>query len=115
MGDEYVADAAVERACQAIYGAFDGYWPSDLERARIRAALGSTLDVDVQNENERLKLALAALWSECEAMDWHVRFSVRELMVKPALGLSTAPFHRIGDDGKAYPHPPESGEGRADG
>jgi hypothetical protein len=32
-------EEAVERACQAIYAEFDGYWPSDLERARIAVAL----------------------------------------------------------------------------
>ena len=32
-------DGLVERACQAIYREFDGYWPSDLERARIAVAI----------------------------------------------------------------------------
>ena len=55
-----VADAAVERACQAIYREFDGYWPSDLERARIRVALGTTVEVDWQAENERLRALCVA-------------------------------------------------------
>lgn len=32
-------ERAVERACEAIYREFDGYWPSDGERARIAVAL----------------------------------------------------------------------------
>lgn len=33
----------VEGACRAIYGAFEGYWPSDSERARIAVALLSAV------------------------------------------------------------------------
>lgn len=32
-------EAAVEHACQAIYGQREGYWPSDMERHHIAIAL----------------------------------------------------------------------------
>lgn len=31
----------VERSCRGIYADFDGYWPSDSERARIASALAA--------------------------------------------------------------------------
>ena len=32
-------EVRVEQACRAIYREFEGYWPSDSERARIAVAL----------------------------------------------------------------------------
>lgn len=36
-------DNLTEQACQAIYREFEGYWPAEFERARIRVAIKEVL------------------------------------------------------------------------
>lgn len=83
---------AVEQACQVIYREFEGYWPSNVERAHIAAAVGPLLDeVDHQRASHDV---MVAMLTDAETERDALRVELAEANAEVARALELAQQYR---------------------